>query len=161
MTKQFVPESFVVPESLITKHYRLEILSPRVTELDYEAVMSSRLRLRSIFAAQTPWPKDDMSLENNTADLARHEREFKAREAFAYTVLTLSGDTCIGCVYIEPASVALFDCEVYLWVRDSHIALDEDLYQTTHSWLKTHWPFEQITFPGRSISWEQWKSYTD
>ena len=62
MSKLFVPQEFVVPESLVTDQYCLEVLSPSVVDLDYDAVMSSRTRLRTVFAEQTNWPRDDMSL---------------------------------------------------------------------------------------------------
>jgi len=159
MTKTFVPLDYEVPESLVTDQYRLDILSPKVTEIDYEAVMSSKVRLRTIFGENTDWPKDDMSLEHNTKDLKRHEEEFKSRKAFLYTVLTLTRDRCIGCVYIEPTKVTEFDCEVYLWVRDSEISLDDHLYNTIHNWLESSWPFKKIAFPGREISWSGWNSY--
>ena len=81
MSKLFVPPGFVVPESFVTEKYCLEVLSPRVVDLDYDAVMSSRTRLRTVFAERTEWPKDDMSLEENDSDLKSHESEFKAREA--------------------------------------------------------------------------------
>jgi hypothetical protein len=122
MIKNFVPVDFEVPESLLTDHYRLEILKPDVTEMDYDAVMSSKKRLRNVFGENTEWPKDNMSLEDNRNDLQRHEEEFRTRKAFAYTVLTLSKDKRIGCVYIEPTKVSECDCEVYLWVRDSEFS---------------------------------------
>ncbi len=159
MTKQFVPEEFVVPDSLVTDRYRLEMLSPNVTEIDYDAVMTSKVRLRTVFSEKTEWPKDDMSLEENRSDLIRHETEFKSRQAFAYTVLTLSREKCIGCVYIDPSKISEFDCEVYLWVRESHLSLDDDLYNNIRKWLLSSWPFERIAFPGRKISWDKWKLY--
>jgi hypothetical protein len=159
MRKYFVPADFKVPESLITDSYRLEILTPKITGLDYDAVMSSKERLRNVFGESTEWPKDDMTLEDNTEDLKKHEEEFNSRKAFAYTVLTLSGDKCIGCVYIDSPKVPEYDCEVYLWVRDSEISLDDNLYQNVHNWIQSSWPFKRIAFPGREISWSDWKSY--
>ncbi len=53
MQNNFVPQTFNVPESLITEKYRLEILTPAVAETDYDAVMSSKIRLRSVFAERT------------------------------------------------------------------------------------------------------------
>lgn len=159
MTTLFIPEEFVVPESLVTEQYRLEMLSPRVTEIDYDAVMSSRIRLRSVFREKTKWPRDDMSLEENRRDLERHELEFRSRQAFAYTVLTPSRQRCIGCVYIVPTAAAAFDCAVYLWVKDSAYALDHELYTDVRHWLMRSWPFKNVAFPGRKISWDEWKRY--
>ncbi len=159
MQNSFVPQHFNVPESLITEKYRLEILTPAVAKIDYDAVMSSKTRLRSVFAENTEWPKDSMSLEDNIKDLQLHEEEFKLGKAFAYTVLTLSREKCVGCVYIDPCKAVEFDCEVYLWVRDDCLSLDSDLYSNVRDWLANYWPFKKIAFPGREISWEKWKSY--
>ncbi|MDM8555924.1 hypothetical protein QUF75_14420 [Desulfococcaceae bacterium HSG7] len=95
MTKLFVPQEFIVPKSFVTEQYCLEMLSPSVTEIDYDAVMTSKIRLRTVFSEKTEWPKDDMSLEENRRDLQKHALEFKSRQAFAYTVLTLSKEKCI------------------------------------------------------------------
>ena len=157
MTKLFVPQEFAVPESFVMDQYRLEILSLKVAEIDYEAVMTSKVRLRTVFSEKTEWPKDDMTLDENRNDLIRHETEFKSRKAFAFTVLTLSREKCIGCVYIEPSRVSEFDCEVYFWVRESHVAVDYDLYRDIRKWLESSWPFKKIAFPGREISWDKWK----
>ncbi|HJO95414.1 MAG TPA: hypothetical protein QF753_18595 [Victivallales bacterium] len=156
MTKIFIPTNFTVPEKLVTDNYRLEVLTPNVTELDYDAVMSSMERLRNIFGENTKWPEVNMTREENTRDLVRHEQEFRLREAFAYTVLTLSREKCIGCVYINPSTFSKFDCEIYLWVRDSHIALDNRLYKDVKNWLINFWPFKRMAFPGREVSWGKW-----
>lgn len=157
MERMFVPEDFAVPESLSTDRYRLEVLRPGVAEFDYAAVMSSRERLRQVFAEDDDWPADDMTLEFNIGDLERHEAEFRAREAFAYTVLSPARDRCLGCVYLYPPCVSDHDCEVYLWVRQSEADLDAHLYATIRSWLKTDWPFEKPAFPGREIPWNEWQ----
>ncbi len=159
MQKCFVAHSFNVPESLETKNYRLEILTPAVAEIDYEAVMSSKERLRSVFAENTEWPSDTMTLEDNINDLRRHEQEFKIRKAFVYTVLTPLREKCIGCVYIDPCKVSDFDCEVYLWVRDDSLYLDNDLYNNIRDWMLKCWPFKKIAYPGREISWDSWKLF--
>lgn len=159
MKKNFVPKNFNIPLKFRTDKYKLEVLTPKVGEIDYDAVMSSKERLRSVFARCTEWPKDKMTLKENINDLRRHEQEFLDRKAFAYTVLNLTGDYCIGCVYIEPSSKINFDCEVYLWVRNSEIKFDPDLYQNIKSWIKTEWPFKNAAFPGRDIAWAEWNQF--
>ena len=156
MIKEFVPKDFVIPKSLKSNLFLLEVLSPEVAEIDYDAVMSSRVRLRSVFGKSTEWPSDNLSLEDNINDLEKHKKEFEERVAFAYTVLDLSRENCLGCVYIDPGKKSNFDCEIYLWVRDSHINLDSELYNTVKFWIESNWPFKQIVFPGREISWDKW-----
>ena len=101
MTPPFVPDDFIVPDGLIHDQFRLDILEPSVVDLDYEAVMSSRQNLRHVFAENDQWPTDDMTFDENLNDLITHGKEFNAREAFAYTVLTLDKARCLGCIYIE------------------------------------------------------------
>ena len=161
MKKEFVPKSFCVPESLERDTFCLQILSPTVAVMDYKAVMSSKIRLRSIFSDRTEWPKDTMSFEDNRRDLERHEKDFKLRKAFAYTILSPTREQCIGCVYIDPCKITEFDCEVYLWVSDDSHVLDNDLYSKIRRWLEQYWPFKKIAFPGREISWKKWKAYVE
>ncbi|MCB9249882.1 MAG: hypothetical protein H6613_15675 [Ignavibacteriales bacterium] len=156
MSINFVPDNFNVPTSFVNNLYRLEILAPIFAELDYDAVITSKERLRGVFAEHTEWPKDDISLEDNIRDLKRHEKEFHTRKAFAYSVLTLKIDKCLGCVYIEPSLSDEFDCDVYLWMRDSEINLDEILYKDVKNWLAESWPFKNVIFPGREITWQEW-----
>ncbi len=155
MTQTFVPDGFVVPETIVNSDFRLEILEPSVAEIDYETVMSSRKRLRSVFDEHDDWPADTMTLAFNIRDLERHEREFKTRVAFAYTVREPHGDGYWGCVYIKPSTTD-FDAEVYLWVSDAEVSHDENLYDFIRSWLASDWPFERVAYPGREISWDRW-----
>ena len=71
MPDTFVPVDFEVPESLVTDQYLLEMLSPEINDLDYDAVMSSKNHLRAIFGENTEWPRDDMSSQENKRDLIR------------------------------------------------------------------------------------------
>lgn len=151
--KMFVSENFDVPEKFITPNFHLEKLSPKVAEFDYEAVMTSKERLRQVFQENDTWPKDDMTLEENIKDLERHEKEFNNREAFAYTVLSLDKKKCIGCVYIDPPTNDDWDCEIYMWVRDDEVDLDNVLFNTIKNWIKSEWPFNKIMYPGREHSW--------
>lgn len=142
-----MPESFAVPEGLEHPDFRLRKLTEDLTRSDYEAVMATRQRLR----AHSPngWPRIGFTLEENRADLIRHETEFDARIAFAYSVLAPATDEVIGCVYIKPSSSA--DAEVYLWMREKeHTAgMTPELFVTVQAWLSRCWPFATIDFVRR------------
>ena len=155
MTQKLVPDSFEVPETVASSEFRLEVLEPMVAEIDYEVVMASRKRLRSVFDEHDDWPSDTMTLEYNISDLERHLREFKARFAFAYTVREPDGDGYWGCVYINP-STSDFDAEVFVWVSDEEVSRDESLYLFVREWLANDWPFTRVAYPGREISWDKW-----
>ena len=148
--------SFKVPKELSKELFYFQVLEPKFSEVDYEAVMSSRKRLRHVFAENSKWPETDMSFESNKSDLVRHEKEFNSRVAFAYAVLNLAEDNYLGCIYINPTEQVDYDCEVYLWVKDTEVALDQALFKTVKDWLNNEWPFKRCAYPGRTINWEDW-----
>ena len=154
----FVPVDFKIPQNLSNEQFHFEILEPSLNEIDYEAVMSSKDRLRNIFAENDDWPASDMSIEFNKNDLIMHENEFKAREAFAYSVFNSTKDNYIGCVYINPTEYTNHDCEVYIWVKDSEVDLDQSLFESVDRWLQEEWPFSRCAYPGRLISWNDWQN---
>ena len=157
----FVSQDFEVPETLVSEKFKLEILAPPVAKVDYEAVMSSKSRLRMVFGVQAEWPRENMTLEDNVRDLEMHEEEFKTRKAFAYSILTPSGDRALGTIYIDPSRVSTYDCEVQFWLRDDSIRLDAELYRIFKEWMSTCWKFSNIVYPGRSISWKNWNQILD
>ncbi|MBN1667495.1 MAG: hypothetical protein JW862_10420 [Anaerolineales bacterium] len=146
--KLFVPADFVVPAVLETEHFRLRMLSVQDVEKDYDAVMETQARFH---AMGSKWPRFGFTLEENLADLERHQREFLAREAFAYTVVSLDEKRVLGCVYINPTKVDQPDASVRLWVRESEFeqGLDPVLFKAVKDWLATAWPFSQVAYPGR------------
>lgn len=72
MIVEFLSKEFDVPRVLESEKFSLAVLRPEVTEIDYDAVMSSKRRLRQVFSLATEWPRDDMTLSENRADLIRH-----------------------------------------------------------------------------------------
>lgn len=157
MPNTFIPESFEVPKFFDTEYFHFRVLEDEIAKLDFEAVMSSQKRLQGIFGPESEWPKSDMTLEENIESLKIHKQEFESRKAFAYSVFNSSEDKCLGSVYIDPSKSPNYDCEVYLWVRDDSLGLDKDLYNVVLKWLSNDWPFSKIAFPGRSISWSEWR----
>ncbi|MBS3752399.1 MAG: hypothetical protein KGY46_03300 [Anaerolineales bacterium] len=150
MTKKpFVPGDFHIPEELETERFRLRMLSVEDVEKDYEAVVESRELLQSMFGGN--WPREGFTLEENLADLQRHQQEFLSREAFAYTVVSLDESRVLGCVYIKPAQRPEVDAVVRMWVRQSEFdrGLDPVLFQVVKDWLDSAWPFTTVAFPGR------------
>ncbi|AOT08724.1 hypothetical protein [Pseudoalteromonas luteoviolacea] len=156
MPNLFIPESFEPPIIFDSEHFHFRVLEEEVAELDFEAVMSSQKRLQGVFGPKSMWPKSNMTLEENIASLKVHKREFDSRDAFAYSVFNNSKKKCLGSVYIDPSQSSNYDCEVYLWIRDDNIFLDNELYQIVFNWLQEAWPFSKIAFPGRDILWEDW-----
>jgi len=145
----FVPINFEVPAVLETESFRLRMLSVEDVEKDYEAVIESRGLLHSMFGG--PWPREGFTLRENLDDLERHQMEFLARKAFAYTVVSLDESRVLGCVYINPAREIDADAVVVLWVRQSEYdrGLDPVLFQAVKGWISSVWPFASVAYPGR------------
>jgi len=148
-TNQFVPDDFEVPALLETDRFRLRMLSVDDVEKDYEAVVESRELLHTMFGGS--WPRPGFTLEENLADLKRHQQEFLNREAFAYTVVSLDETRVLGCVYIDPSETADSDAVVVMWVRQTEYdkELDEILFKTVRDWIRSDWPFRKVDYPGR------------
>jgi len=156
MTEKFVPDDFIIPEKLETEKFRLRMLTVEDVEKDYDAVMSSREHLRSLASQEDEedtWPEENMTIEEDLADLARHQDEFLKREAFVYTVMSLDESICLGCVYINPSEKKDFDAEIYLWARTSELksGLEELLFETVKNWIEEKWPFNKVAFAGVEI----------
>ena len=156
MPENFIPKSFVIPKFLDSDKFHFRVLDDSIAELDFEAVMSSQKRLQGIFGFGSEWPKSNMTLEENIESLKVHKQEFESGKAFAYSVFNNAKDKCLGSVYIDPSQSQNYDCEVYLWIRNDSLSLDNELYQIVLKWLSNEWPFSKIAFPGRCISWPEW-----
>lgn len=154
----FLPDGFEVPEELKTECYLIRPITIHDVVKDYDAVMSSREHLWEMFGEQWGWPPEDLTLEQDLIDLGWHQKEFQLRSSFDYAVMSLDEAQVLGCIYVDPPTKAGFEAEVYLWVRQSELAnnLDAHLFQTVKEWMKEQWPFKQVAYPGREISWEEW-----
>lgn len=134
--------------------FRIEIMRPEFNETDWEAVMSSRESLR--IWSDSEWPEDDFSLTQNLEDMAAHIDDHAARRAYAYSVLSDDGNSCLGSIYIKPIAVmneywkpdeALkramehVATRVDFWLRDSEVASrgDEALVKTILEWIGENW----------------------
>ncbi|MDD5032203.1 MAG: GNAT family N-acetyltransferase [Patescibacteria group bacterium] len=154
---KLVPNNFKIPKILITEKFFLRMLTVDDATLDYEAVMESPGYLKGVFGPENPWPEDDLSFRKDLADLKWHQKEFKKRSSFAYTVMSPDKSRCLGCVYILPSDNRQYDAMVVLWVRKSELAngLDEKLFSVVQDWLDKKWPFKNIAYPGRKITWDK------
>lgn len=154
-----VPDGFDVPEILETDRMRLRPLTITDAVKDYAAVMESEERLRTIFWPGGDWPHG-LTLEQNIIDLGWHQKEFQMRRSFAYTVVDLDETQVLGCMYIHPTRKQGYDAEITMWVRQSRFqeGLDEHLFETVYSWIEKCWPLKRPAYPGRLISFEDWRA---
>jgi hypothetical protein len=150
------------PEGLASQDFILRPIVAADAELDYAAVMESRVPLRTW--EQTTWPEDDFTVKANREDLEMLERRHGEREAFTYTVMDPAGTECLGCVYFMPPDARSFtrsqitpagelrwedyDAAVYFWVRTSRLADQTDckLLDALRSWISQDWSLGRPLF---------------
>jgi hypothetical protein len=157
--QKLVPPDFEVPVRLEGDGFHLRMLTVNDLVKDYDAVMSSAERLKGSLSPTSTWPQG-LTLEDDLIDLGWHQREFRTRRSFCYTVMAPDEAVCLGCCYIYPSEKTGYDAKAYWWVRTSAVAggLDEKLGAAFRHWLSSAWPFKRVAFPGRDIAWDAWNS---
>ncbi len=133
-------------------------LSSADAEPDFEAWSTSIEHLQGIFGPESNWPTTEMTLEENSIDLAWHQREHESASSFAFTVFDINDARCLGCVYLSPARKVGYEVEVFYWVRASEVSsgLDQTLGTYVHQWLQDVWKFDSVVFPGRDVAWDDY-----
>ena len=157
--RPLVPDDFDVPQVLETERLRLRPLTINDAIKDFDAVTTSEQRLRTVYDPGGDWPSG-LTLEQNIIELGWHQVEFQLRTSFAYTVVSLDESEVMGCMYIYPTRNSDYDAGITMWVRQSRVdeGLDEHLFATVESWIADCWPFTNPAYPGRRISFEDWKA---
>lgn len=158
-SQSFVPKDFVVPSVLENEYFRIRMLTVNDVVKDYDAVMSSVDHLQKVWP-DSGWPSADLTFEQDLIDLGWHQKEFQLRRSFAYTVVAFDESEVVGCLYIDPTTKTGYDAEVYMWVRTSTLdkGYDQILFNTVKQWMAKEWPFKKVAYPGREISWKDWKA---
>ncbi|MEP0132819.1 MAG: GNAT family N-acetyltransferase [Eudoraea sp.] len=158
-TKPFVPKDFKVPDTLENQHLRIRMLTVNDVVKDYDAVMTSIDHLQKMYPLSS-WPTKDLTFEQDLIDLGWHQKEFQMRNSFAYTVVSLDESEVIGCLYINPTTKGDYDTSITMWIRSSKLddGLDKILFNSVKAWIQETWPFKKVAYPGREISWKDWKS---
>ena len=119
--------------------------------IDYPAVMGSRERLWAKYGEAWRWPPADMSYEQDREDLAGHEAEIAAGEAFNYAILDEGETALYGCVYVDPpddGSPVGTEAVVSWWVVDRALGteLERELDRFVPEWLSSVWGFRSVHY---------------
>jgi hypothetical protein len=151
-----------VPQGLTTPEFLLRPLMVGDVELDYAAVMESKVELRPW--EQTGWPADDFTVADDLVDLEDLEQRFREKRSFTYTMMSPDETECLGCVYIMPPDARSFTsaritpvgdarwddigAAVYFWVRTSRLAsgLDSRLLEALRDWIARDWRLGRHVF---------------
>jgi hypothetical protein len=163
-TAAWLPEDFLHPTRLdLASGHHLRPIREADVDIDYPAVMGSRERLFSIFGPAWGFPPETMTIEQDRADLARHEREQDAQESFNYAILDTDETELLGCVYVDPPGKVGADADICWWVVDREVgsALDTSLEETIPAWIASVWPFRTPRFIGYDLSWDEWLALPD
>ncbi len=149
----FVPSDFIAPSEFTTEDFYIRPISGEDAELDYPAVMSSIDHIKQIMGSRN-WPTEQLSLEEDRGDLARHEGEMVRGEKFVYTVLNREQTQVLGCIYIFPSRWDDHDAEISMWTTEEayNDGLDEALFSSIKEWITAEWPFDKVVYPGRDTS---------
>jgi len=145
---QFYPKDSIVPKGVRTEEFHLRPLRVTDAEIDYAALMDSKLALRIM--SQSEWPHDEFTLEMNKRDLEEHEKEHDEGIAFTYTVLDPTETICLGCVYITPLKegpmMGDYMARLRFWVRQPYLDgdLDRRLLRSLVDWLRNDWRFSYV-----------------
>lgn len=148
----WLPDGFCHPRHVaLERGHHLRPIRAADVDIDYPAVMGSRERLWVKYGAAWGWPPATMTVEQDRDDLARHEAEIAAQEAFNYAVLDADERELLGCVYIDPPPGAVpsdTDAVVSWWVVDHAVGsdLERALDRFVPRWLREVWRFERVEF---------------
>ncbi len=144
----FVPDDFEPPVALDGPGFRLEPLTGEHNARDHAAWSGSMEHIhRTPGFQQGNWPHE-MTLDQNMADLIRHDKDFQTRRGFTYTVLDPDDDV-VGCVYIYPLAGDPSAANVSSWVTEARADLDAPLYHAVSEWLERDWPFPCVEYGAR------------
>lgn len=155
----FLPEDFVVPTLVAGQRFRIRPLTVHDVVKDYDAVMSSRDRLWAEYGDHWGWPAADLTFEQALIDIGWLQKEGQLRRSFTYAVLTADEERLLGRVHIVPPHRPGPDAGVVFWVRSDEdgSGLEKELEDFVREWLSVTWPFKDVRYPGRDISWADWR----
>jgi hypothetical protein len=161
MTEQqsWLSAEFRPPERLdLSSGHHLRPIRASDGEIDYEAVMSSQPRLWQLLGRAWGWPPADMTMQQDIADLVRHEEEMARNASFNYAIFDPEEKELLGCVYIDPPASEGADADVAWWVVDAMVGtrLEVALREEIPRWLRDAWRFERPRVAGIDIDWQDW-----
>ena len=148
---RLIPLEHPIPPGIEHERFRLRILTVDDLLKDYEAVMSSAVRLRERFP-YWGWPDPGMTIKDDLIDLGWHQKEAMLRRSFNYAVMTPDESRLLGCVYVDPPEdggvPGKVVAEVSWWVvaeAPAHVA--DAVLAFVPTWLERAWPFEEVRYP--------------
>jgi RimJ/RimL family protein N-acetyltransferase len=157
----FFPADRAVPQTLDTSTFSLRQLDTSQAAIDYAAYMASPDVIR--WHSGGRWSVDGFTLDQEQEQLAMHEERHRARQDFAFILLTPDQKHGLGCVYMLPllpflrraaTSAALLaqatetSAMITFWLRQARLGtrLAQQVVAAVHRWLLSDWPFDDHVF---------------
>lgn len=138
---------YLAPYQWRSERVNIEPIAPRITDLDYEAYMSSIEHIRRSYGTGH-FPNSNITLDEASLDTHECWNHFGRGTAFLYAALTPQRDQELGCVYLLPPAHDQnpFETLLHLWVIESELAsdLDQHLLAIMTSWIAKEWDFDRV-----------------
>ena len=140
---------YFAPYALRTDRVFIEPLSPRITQLDYDAYMSSIQHINDSMGWGFPTP--DLTLEWANYDMHKCWNAFGRGEGFYYAVLSPDRSEELGAVYFKQPAAGTHprEAEFTQWVVEQELEtdLDRHLLQSVVNWVRSDWDIERLVHP--------------
>lgn len=160
--KSIVPKDFDVPDRIELEDAVLTPISIRSWLKDFDAVRSTVDYIE--LNPGLEWPDETLgNILFGLSDACYIDKLWKLRASFTYGVMSPDESTELGCLYIYRTRKKGYDAEIISWVRDRELrrGFGEEIFRFAETWVPEVWPFENTTWPGRKISWEEWYGLPD
>lgn len=160
----FISKNINIEDSYNLGKFKLSALKVEFADVDYQVIMANRDYINRTFQPNSGWPDENYTYSENYDAILRHEIEFKSRTTFVYAIF-LANDY-IGCVYIRPIAPKsfcdlrhkLFDAQIFFWLtKRMDQSYSGELYHLLQQFIRDSFKLEKLAFPGRSISWDNWR----
>jgi len=138
------PQLTRVPSGFVKGDVVVEPLSITHAVIDLEAVFVSKEQLHKKYPSDSNWPLN-INLHDNIVDLGWHEKEFRDKSSFAFTVTNSARNKCFGCIYIYPNGGS---AAMSYWLRqDGASPITEAEFEVAlHDWIASEWQDARIQF---------------
>lgn len=162
-TKNWLPENFKIPELFEDDFIKLEFLTSKDADADYALIMEPENRKHiqgCLTGYDDTWPTENFTYEQDFNELVEHEVYMKKNRGFSYKIIDKENNKYIGCFYILPTNKKDFNAKTYMWVDKKSFDEGKDglIFNKLKLWVSDKWPFSQVGYPGRDISFEDWKN---
>lgn len=160
MNHEFVGLDFEPPRQARIEHFVIQPLGPDDVDADCAAVNRSISLIRQTRGGK--WPQGPISIAEDLGDLKEHQRQFKEREAFAYTIVDERDGSYAGCLYVYPPNHPFDDTDksempadadavVSFWVTPEVYGLGvyNSLFHGVSDWIHLSWPFQNVFISNR------------